>query len=143
MSLLGLAHSVGGGSPYLVVAEPDLAVGDGKVDDMIDERFCSPRRLGHRESLQNVDAGPRGENDESEERPKRRYRERGTLGPLTCERTSLMRRRCGSSSNCWSKTTIGREPLRQFPVIFISSIVCALRTWKRTEGPFGVFAAQR
>jgi hypothetical protein len=54
-----------------------------------------------------------------------------------------MRRRCGSSSNCWSKTTTGREPLRQFPVIFISSIVCAFRTWNRTEGPFGVFAAQR
>lgn len=54
-----------------------------------------------------------------------------------------MTKRWGASSNALSKTTIGLLPLRQLPVIFISSIVCALSTWNRIEGPFGALAAQR
>lgn len=37
--------------PHLIVPEPDLAVQDGKRDDMIDEWFGFPRRLGDRKDL--------------------------------------------------------------------------------------------
>ena len=36
---------------HLVVAEPDLAVGNGKVENVVDERLCPPRRLRHRKDL--------------------------------------------------------------------------------------------
>lgn len=35
----------------LVVAEPDLAVSNGEVENVVDERLCPPRRLGHRKDL--------------------------------------------------------------------------------------------
>ena len=62
---------------------------------------------------------------------------------LACIRISFINRKCGTSSKVWSNTITGLLPFRQFPVIFSSSIVWALRRWKRTEGPFGVMEAQR
>lgn len=105
----------GGEELYLVVAEPDLAVGDGEVEDVVDKGLCSPGSFGNGKDLSGSRSGQCG-------------RSSGTALGRTWVRTSLMTKRWGASSKALSKTTMGLLPLRQLPVIFISSMVWALRT---------------
>jgi hypothetical protein len=64
-------------------------------------------------------------------------------GTLTCVNSSFVSRPHSVSSNAASKLKIPRLPLRQFPVILSSSIVCTFCTCSLMLGPFGVLAAQR
>jgi hypothetical protein len=56
---------------------------------------------------------------------------------LTCVNSSFVNRPHSVSSNAASKLKTPRLPLRQFPVILSSSIVCTFCTCRLILGPFG------
>ena len=118
----------------LEISKPDFGVKNGEREDVVDERFSSPGLWRHAKYLCCV---PTSNNE------KLRDHEGQNSATLTCVNSSFVSRPHSVSANAASKLKIPRLPLRQFPVIFSSSIVCTFCTCNLMLGPFGVLAAQR
>eukprot|EP00659_Diplonema_papillatum_P018665 gene18664-biopygen18908 len=61
--------------------------------------------------------------------------------PKVCVSIARMICSSGCSENALSNDRMGREPFRQLPGIFNSSMVCTLLSRNRMDGPSGTWAS--